>query len=348
MRIRSACVLLVATSTLGCEELARRSVDQFDSHETNVWTAASDCETLLAEQPPTGTVPRLGTWNVRFFPDAQEEHQPDEEHRTHVEWLACTIASLDVDVLAIQEFKNTPEAREKQQQLIAGLNDRTGGDWKIELAPCTPDEVQHPGFLYDANRATGSNFREIPILNPKPVCSNDVSPGFGGYFELAHGPDLHLISVHMSSGNGESSFLDRSAAVAAMQQVVTDAQALVPDPDVVFTGDFNTSGCEDCDPIVSSEEEIASLSDEVTQLSPPMSVLPATEECSRQDDDGSQLLDHFAVGLSQELPEDSRAHVSGICEAMGCGRLKAWYEDAHDRLSDHCPVLLDLAALDDD
>jgi hypothetical protein len=45
-----------------------------------------------------------------------------------------------------------------------------------------------------------------------------------------------------------------------------------------------------------------------------------------------------------EVPVQAKAHVTGICEETRCDRLRNWQEDARARLSDHCPVLLDLAA----
>jgi endonuclease/exonuclease/phosphatase family metal-dependent hydrolase len=347
--VATACAIPLASGLLGCSEADREVGDRFREHEPSTWTARSDCDDLLAARAPVSRAPRVGTWNIRYFPDSQEAAQSDEGAATDVPWLACAIATLDLDVLAIQEFKNTPEAVTKQQELIAGLNQHTSGDWQIQLAPCTPDDVQHPGFLYDASRVTGSQFREIPSLNPEPVCSNYVSPGFAGYFGIEGGPDFHFVSVHMAAGTNGGSVEDRGYSVSAMQAVVADAQLLVPDTDVIFAGDFNTSGCDECDPSLSSESEIRNVSDQLVQFAPPLSLLPATESCSREDGDNSRLLDHFAVAQSmQEVPAGSESHVSGFCEETSCSRLREWHEEARDRLSDHCPLTLDLAATDAD
>ncbi|HMJ14335.1 MAG TPA: hypothetical protein VK524_23125, partial [Polyangiaceae bacterium] len=176
-------------------------MDRFADHDETIWTGASDCDATSAPVDPSSRPSRAGTWNIRYFPDSQEGTQSDPDKATHVSWLACAIASLEVDVLAIQEFKTTPEALEKQQQLIQLLNERTGGNWQIQLASCEPTDVQHPGFLYDGARVTGQHFRDIPLLNPDPVCSNAASPGLAGYFSVNGGPDFHFVSVHMRAGD---------------------------------------------------------------------------------------------------------------------------------------------------
>jgi endonuclease/exonuclease/phosphatase family metal-dependent hydrolase len=346
--VGSVALVSMPVAAFACAELERETIDRVVDHEPSVWTSQADCESLLPERPAR-TNPRIGTWNVQYFPDTEETETTDEEG-TDVPWLACAIASLDVDVLAVQEFKTTDRARQKAEELVARLNELTAGDWQLELAPCLPHEVQHPGFLYDASRVTGTHFREIPILNPDPVCSNDVSPGFGGYFEIADGPDFHLVSVHMQAGSAASSIERRRYSLDQIQQVIDDAQAIVPDSDIIFTGDFNTSGCDDCNPPVSSDEEVAALAQTMVSMDGPLTVVGASQTCSFQDDaESHMLLDHFVVAQSaDEMPSGAVAHVSGICEEIGCDRLRNWLEDARDHLSDHCPVLLDLAPQDDD
>jgi endonuclease/exonuclease/phosphatase family metal-dependent hydrolase len=328
----------------------REITDRLDPPEASAWTSRGDCELLLAAHPRGERSPRIATWNVQYFPDTTEGAAASDEDGTDVQWLACAIASLDVDVLAVQEFKSTERALQKQHELIARLDQLTGGDWRIELAPCKPASVQHPGFLYDASRAIGTEFREIPLLNPELVCSNEVSPGFGAYFRIKDGPDFHFIAVHMQAGYTEGALEGRAYSVSKMARVADDAYALVADTDIVFAGDFNTSGCDDCQPPVSSDEEVGKLGASMGSLEAPLRLLSASETCTRQEDDKPHLiLDHFLVSPSAaEIPKASVAHVSGICESLGCERLTNGFEDARDHLSDHCPVTLDLAALDDD
>lgn len=289
--------------------------------------------------------PRVGTFNVLYFPDA-DEAQSDDEDGTDIAWLACLISGLEVDLLALQEFKNTPRALDKRSELIAQLNQRTGGDWHIETVSCLPANVQHPGFLYDRRRVTASHVREIPALSPDGACSNRVSPGLAGYFSIANGLDFHLVSVHLEAYGERRSLENRARSVALMAQVAREAQALVPDSDVLFAGDFNTTGCKDCEPAVTSEEEIQTVRTTFMREPNTLRLVGADLTCSKP---GGGLLDHFAISTSfSELPAGSLARVGGICAETQCARLREWHEEATERVSDHCPLSLELSAVDDD
>jgi predicted extracellular nuclease len=262
--------------------------------------------------------------------------------------VACAVASLDVDVLAVQEFKNSEKGLEKQQELLAQLNALTGGDWQLELDQCTPTEVQHPGFLFDASRVRGEEFREIPSLNPDPVCSNEISPGFAGYFSIEGGPDFHMVAIHGATGADPTQFEKRAQITAAIEAVSNDAFAINSDTDILFAGDFNSVGCESCDPVLSNEQENELLADTVAGFDPSLKLLPKSEACTRVADDMPHIDHVLASANMAEVPKSSIVHVAGICEEISCDRQVNWLEDAYDRLSDHCPLLLDLAAVDDD
>lgn len=281
-----------------------------------------------------------------YFPDADEWEADDEDEATDIGWLACAIASIDVDILAVQEMKITDRSERKQRELITLLNARTGGDWKFELASCSPARVQHPGFLFDRSRVTGSEFREIPLLNPDEECSNRVSPGFAGYFSIVGGPDFHLVAVHMEAYPEKASLESREQSVERMGQVAQEAYAIIPDTDLIFAGDFNTTGCDECDREISPKDEVERIRGALPQLEPALRLVDASLECSKP---GGSLLDHFVVDAQlAELSAGARAEVRGICQESNCSRLREWYERATERLSDHCPLTLDLAAADDD
>jgi len=340
--------LSLAVLSLGCSTAKRETLDRVTPHDSTAWTSRSDCEQLLAERGKSSRPPRIATWNIRYFPDSIETEQADTDKATDVAWVACAIASLDVDILVVQEFKNSEAGLAKQQELIEALNALTGGDWQLELDQCAPEEVQHPGFLFDGSHVSGENFREIPSLNPDPVCSNAVSPGFGGYFSIAGGPDFHLIAVHGQTGPSQPSYEKRQLITAALAAVVTEAYVINSDQDLVFAGDFNTVGCETCDPVLSNEDEVAELAQSVAAFDPALTLLPTTEDCTRVAEDMPRIDHMIAATTMAEVPEGTQVHVSGICEEISCDRQVNWLEDAYDRLSDHCPLVLDLAELDDD
>jgi len=345
-----ACTFLGGCSLLtigACSSVERETLDRVTPHDDTVWTSRSDCEELLAAREPSSHAPRIGTWNIRFFPDSVEGEQPDPDEATDVEWAACVIASLDVAVLVVQEFKNSDLGLAKQAELIDHLNKLTGGDWQLKLDECTPKEVQHPGFLFDNSRVHAESFRELPDLSSNE-CSNFISPGFAGYFSIDGGPDFHLIAVHGHTGDGKADFDVRMATAAALEGAAKEAYDLNPDTDVVVAGDFNSVGCVECDPVLSNEDEIAELGQAVASFDPALTLLPKTEACTRIASDMPHIDHILATASMAEVPDGSVVHVTGICEAIRCERQVNWLEDAYDRLSDHCPLLLDLAALDDD
>lgn len=336
-----------SVAAVGCNRVERETTDRVTPHDDTVWTSRSDCEALFTSRGAESRAPRIGTWNIRYFPDVSEGPQSDPDEATDVQWLACAIASLETDILVVQEIKNSAAGLAKQAELIERLNELTGGDWRFELDQCEPVDVQHPGFLFDQRRVTGSEFREIPSLNPDPVCSNFVSPGFAGYFAIEGGPDFHLIAVHAQVGSSQPSFEKRAGIVAALEAATNDAVAINSDTDVIVAGDFNSVGCEECDPVISNEDEVAILEGTIADFEVPLALLPGSESCTRVGGEG--YVDHVLTTADMtEVPADSVAHVAGVCEETSCDREVNWLEDAHDRLSDHCPVLVDLAASDDD
>jgi hypothetical protein len=169
-------VAALAYGLSGCSDVERQTVDRVRDYDASAFTGPEDCDEVVSADASNGSKrePRIASWNVRYFPDTEETPAEEPEDGTDVSWLSCAITSLGVDVLAVQEFKRTSRARDAQSELIDRLNERTGGDWRLELSSCDPEDVQHPGFLYDASRVKGSQFREIPALNPLPECSNDV------------------------------------------------------------------------------------------------------------------------------------------------------------------------------
>jgi endonuclease/exonuclease/phosphatase family metal-dependent hydrolase len=306
------------------------------------WASRAACEAELERRRATETrdsSPRMATWNVRYFPDGSEHGVEDQP--TDLDWLACSIALLDVDVLAVQEFKADARARDAVQRLLRRLGELTSRRYRLELARCEPSDVQHPGLLYDERRVTAEHLRDLPELNPDEKCSNSASPGFAAYLSFQGGPDLHVIVVHAYAGNGRREHAKRGQFLKALESSVGELARVVPDPDLVVTGDFNTSGCRDCSPALDSAAEARTLAERVAAFAAPLRSVPSSGGCSFAGQEPA-LLDHFLVSASlQELPRDAKAVVSGFCGESECREVfpKAKAERA---LSDHCPVVLQL------
>ncbi|MEB2310407.1 MAG: hypothetical protein OZ921_01260 [Sorangiineae bacterium] len=313
------------------------------SPSSSAFRSRADCLRALGagERLPraTGTA-RLGTWNLRWFPDGRPGTRPKEGQGQDLEWLACSIAWLGVDALAVQEIKRYPGARERAAELIARLDVHTKGAWQLRLDDCPNDAVQHVGILYDARKVRAGDFETYGALNPHgEACAGSLRPGFGAYLRWPRGLDLTFVSVHLKSGPGARDAELRRRSIASFGTVVDQIHANRRDADVVFAGDFNTMGCESCRPSLTSASEIDDL-----PLAAALHRVPAEGSCSEYYDGRGGLLDHFVVTSAlRTLSRGGGARVSGFCAAAACESLpRRRMPEAYTELSDHCPLILDL------
>lgn len=312
------------------------------------WISKERCETLVrsASRAPRGAGhARIGAWNLHWFPDGRPGLGSVEGTGSDVGWLGCAIAFLDLDVLVVEEIKTHPGARARLAELIAALDRYTQGTWKAELDRCPIEAAQHVGFLYDSKRVTALGFQTFAVLNPYgQACKDQLRPGFGGYFRFRGGLDLNLVSVHLKSGSERRAFELRQKSWAGIAELFAAAQAQTHDPDVLLAGDFNTMGCRHCSPAVSAEAELDELGHALAGLRAPFRRVACDGGCSEYFEGSATLLDHFVAsnGLA-ELPDGRRAIVSGYCADVACRALERHaMPAAYEKLSDHCPIVLEL------
>jgi hypothetical protein len=166
--------------------------------------------------------PRIASWNVRWFPLGSDDGKNLAEH-TDLDWLACAIAQLDVDVLAVQEFLDNAEARAARLDLIEKLDALTGGRHRIELDECAGGRRQHVGLLWNEARVTLDDVRSIAALNPKgAMCAASLRPGIGAHARFVDGTDLHVISVHLDSGEEARDYEHRGRSVRALASLLPE------------------------------------------------------------------------------------------------------------------------------
>jgi endonuclease/exonuclease/phosphatase family metal-dependent hydrolase len=319
------------------------------------WSSPEACTAAVtagrrAHRTP-GTV-RLGTWNVRWFPDGgpgQPSHRSRGPLPTNVEWLACSIAWLDVDVLAFEEMKSTPEASAALAILMARLDALTLGTWRAEIDRCPGGGRQSVAILYDAKRVKADSFRNVAALNPHGgACDEHLRPGFGGYFHFPGGADLHFVAVHLKSGEGGREYGLRRASIRGAVAAYRDLQTTALDDDVVLAGDFNTMGCLECKPKIRAPAEIAEVTAALAGLEVPFRRVESWPACSEYYRGEGGLLDHFVVTRGmREVPLEARAHVEGYCAEVSCARLDERHMPrAYGELSDHCPTVLEVSDRD--
>jgi hypothetical protein len=80
------------------------------SAERTVWTSPEGCQQVVERggrmPPATPATLRVGTWNIRWFPRGCPSHETCPEQTTDLPWLACTIAWMQVDLLALKFWRH--------------------------------------------------------------------------------------------------------------------------------------------------------------------------------------------------------------------------------------------------
>ncbi len=291
---------------------------------------------------PAGGV-RLGTWNIRWFPDGRPGKRP-KGTGTDIAWLACAITWLDVDALAVQEMKTTERARERSRELLRELSVLTGATWRIALDPCQVVSGQHVGFVWNTRSLTASEPVLLPSLNPHGTpCKDLLRPGLGIHLRAKSGLDFHFVSVHLKSGTKRRDLDLRQRSLGGLAAAMQLLQQDHADPDVVIAGDFNTMGCRHCKPPVSSSAELSALDAVLERGASGRARISTDAACSEGYGAHGALLDHFVASKSLDASH-LESRVSGFCADSACRFPSKVKLPAKGSLSDHCPVVLDLPA----
>lgn len=318
------------------------------SAERTVWTSPEGCQQVVGSGgrmvPNDPATLRVGTWNIRWFPRGCPSNESCPNQATDIPWLACTIAWMNVDVLAIQEILATPDAEFSLNALRADLARLTGGSWQVDLQACGGTSDQHVGFLWNGSRVALLQLTDTWELNGAATgptgsaCAGNLRPGRYASANTPIGVDVHLLSVHFDSGRTSRDYDHRRQATQRIGQIrVGNTPILERDRDVLVLGDFNTMGRQDGPP-VSAQEELAVFDQELT---PGFRRLPMTPNCTEYFEGKAGALDHIVASTGmQEVAATAR--VTGYCAVAGCANLTSPMPAAAERLSDHCPVVVDI------
>ena len=313
-----------------------------------VWKSPESCKQTISQgkRMPKSTADalRIATWNIRWFPRGCSPSQSCEENTTDIDWLACTIAWMNIDVLAVQEILDSVPARVQLATLTDELNALTGGSWENDLHDCGPPKSQHVGFLWNSKRVTLENPSDLAQMNGasrgRNACASNLRPGRYAHVKSKkpNGADFHLISVHFDSGVSDRDFQNRRRASSRIPLIRVDGTPITElDRDVIVAGDFNTMGRKDA-PAVFAADEIGMFDREI---GPGFKRLPVAPFCTEYYKKKPGTLDHFVV--SEEMREASvEARVSGYCAVSLCKPIRGAMPSAYEKLSDHCPVLVDV------
>lgn len=292
------------------------------------------CQARLRQRPPqrSGSV-RVGSFNVRWFPDGRPGKAPPGPG-TDVSWLACQIAELSADVIALQEFKKTARASQAVTQLRSELDKLSGGSWRAIFDDCPGESNLHVGLLFDEERLDLERTWMDASQNPLgSACAGSLRPGLAGRFRTRQGGILEVLSVHWKSGTDRRSYGLRKQIARAVAISRHDALR-------VWAGDLNSMGCEECLPAISADAERRDISSMLARAS--LVLVEPGLGCSHFYRGHPGLLDGFILPASGA--SSATARVGGACQGAACEPLP---RDAPvlSRVSDHCPLVLELGVL---
>jgi predicted extracellular nuclease len=312
----------------------------------NVFTSAALCASELAAgrrlARRAGTA-RFASWNLHWFPDGKPGSRgPGAD----LGWLACTLWWLDADVVAVQEVKQTPRAEAALASLLAELSRISGGRYRARLDDCGNRVPQHVGLIWNEARVQATELATLAALNPSgEACSNQWRPGLSARLRFPGGLDLLTISGHFKSMSDDRSLQLRRASFAALPAVLRQNEASSRDPDLLLLGDLNTMGCRTCSPPVTAQQEIAAVERGLQKVG--LRLVPADASGTHFHDGQPALLDHaVAAQRMRELDPQALSHVVGACAAAAPPSARRGAKRARQRLSDHCPIVLDLTDRD--
>lgn len=315
---------------------------------TSAFASAESCTALVGKGqrlPRAAHMARFASWNLHWFPDGKPGRGGVG---SDVAWLACALAWLDADVIAVQEVKQTQSARAALEQLLRELNRLSAGRYVSRLDDCGSRVPQHVGLIWDEARVTASDVGVVAALNPSgEACGKQLRPGLAARLRFRGGLDLTAISAHFKSMSDERALDLRESTFAAIPGVLSELSRRASDTDLLLLGDLNTMGCDECSPPVSARDELLAADQGLRRAG--MRVVAADAPGSHFHDGRPSLLDHALATLDmRELDPAALTHVSGAC-AAGAGKTMPSGRAAkklRQRLSDHCPIVLDLSDRD--
>jgi endonuclease/exonuclease/phosphatase family metal-dependent hydrolase len=312
---------------------------------SSVFSSAESCSAIVSSGgrlARAASTARFASWNLHWFPDGEPGQSSSG---ADLAWLACTLAWLDADVIAVQELKQTPRARQALSDMLAELNRLSAGRYTARVDDCGNRVPQHVGLIWRAARVTARDVRTLGELNPSgEACGRQLRPGLAARLAFPGGLDLTAVSVHFKSMPDERALDLRETSFAALPGVLRDVQRRSQDDDLLVLGDMNTMGCEDCQPPLSSLDELSAADGDLRKNG--LRFVGADAPGSHFHAGGPALLDHAVASLGmRELPPQQLTHVAGRCaEPRAASRRHA--KQLKRRLSDHCPIVLDIADRD--
>jgi endonuclease/exonuclease/phosphatase family metal-dependent hydrolase len=291
---------------------------------------------LSGPRPPARDDERLRvvTWNLANFSGADAEHD--------LARMREVIEQLDPDVLAVQEIKDA----DALAALLPG--------WEIVLSEAGGRGQQRLGLAVRPERVELLAHAEHPQLS----LDGRVRPAFSAYLRgRERGPDLHVVVVHLKAMPDAIDLRRQQWPVLVeLAQTLGRAGVGAGDRDLLIVGDFNTTGPPGAGadgPRLEQTELAAILAAAELRRLPNGNGCTAYYDGARRDawKEPSEIDLVWARGLDEALASDANVSSGTHCASERCRDFRstdAYPQRDYERVSDHCPVVLDLARVDDD
>lgn len=277
---------------------------------------------------------RVVSWNLANFAGDASQHDLDR--------MREIIEQLDPDVLAVQEVKD-PEAL---AALLPG--------WEIALSSAGGRGHQLLGVAVRPDRVAVLERAEHPQLS----LDGRVRPAFSVYLRAReNGPDFWLVVVHLKA-MPDAIDLRRGQwpLLAALARDGLGQGLGARDRDLLIVGDFNTTGpvgAGTSGPKIEQAELAGVLDDVQLRRLPNASGCTAYYDGQRRDawQEPSEIDLVWARDLAESIEADTEVRSGTHCAEERCRDFRstdAYPVRDYEKVSDHCPVVLDLARADDD
>ncbi len=276
------------------------------------------CWWCRSGDPPPAPL-RVGTFNIRSFPDAG----------TDLGRVAERIAEMNADLFAIQEIRGLDEL----DRVLADASQRTGRQYAVSTARYCATERFRIAVAYD--RAALRVIEERPLTTPGR-CSTGQPSAHLVLFEVEGGGRLGYVTTHLKSGGGEEEARRRRHQWRELVATVESLRRELGAP-LVVAGDFNTTGWHD-------DRHGERTYIDALLRGTDLHLATADLDCSAYwrpaggDTYEPSMLDHILLAGAAE-----GVRALGMCERQRCESRDAdEMADDYRRVSDHCPVVAEL------
>ncbi len=260
--------------------------------------------------PPVGTASAvdIATWNIENFP----------KNPATPEVMADLIASLDLDLIAVQEIEDEAAF----DQLVSRLR---GYDGVLSTHTYGNGTYQKIGFIYRSALLEVTSVRRLfdnaGYEFPRPPLEVEVGV-------VGTNVTFVAIAVHLKAGFGGEDRERRELATALLEDYVAGLVGGEGDADVVVLGDFNE--------VVTSAGGQATLAPWLDGASYHLHTQSLAEDGDFSFVPSEALIDHVVStsALSDELPADAQIP-----------RLDQQYNGYGNVISDHLPVVVAMPVL---